>query len=225
MANLPETAQWEEGIYEWALDDPVEGGPGGIDNLPTLQLANRTRYLHQKLIEQEPFGFHMEFDFEPTPLELALWRCLPLNGQIVEISLYQRLCDRKYCGDAANDTADWWYKCDYQGYRTTTGQYMRVLDHRGVFSRPAGKNSLYKCANDTPYDGGSIGAFQPDDNKSHDHSLFTPTLNWQIGEPRLAGGEGYASLPLSTVDNVFIGARGGSEAKPASISSFLCIKY
>ncbi|MGV0998279.1 MAG: gp53-like domain-containing protein [Fluviibacter sp.] len=45
MADLVETPQWEPGIYEFTTDDLVEGGPNGIDNLPTRQLANRTAYL------------------------------------------------------------------------------------------------------------------------------------------------------------------------------------
>lgn len=33
MANLPEVAQWEPGIYQIEETDPVQGGPNGIDNL------------------------------------------------------------------------------------------------------------------------------------------------------------------------------------------------
>ncbi|SEA50463.1 hypothetical protein [Variovorax sp. YR216] len=44
MANLIETDRWEEGIYQWEEDDPVLGGPSGIDNVPPRQLANRSRY-------------------------------------------------------------------------------------------------------------------------------------------------------------------------------------
>lgn len=49
MANLKETAQWEEGIYQWETTDPVLGGENGIDNKPTRQLANRTVWLKQEL--------------------------------------------------------------------------------------------------------------------------------------------------------------------------------
>ena len=48
MANLKETAQWEEGIYQWETTDPVLGGENGIDNKPTRQLANRTAWLKQE---------------------------------------------------------------------------------------------------------------------------------------------------------------------------------
>lgn len=48
MANLNEEPVWEEGIYQFETTDPVEGGPEGIDNKPTRQLANRTAYLKKE---------------------------------------------------------------------------------------------------------------------------------------------------------------------------------
>ena len=48
MANLKETAFWEEGIYQFETTDPVLGGENGIDNKPTRQLANRTVWLKQE---------------------------------------------------------------------------------------------------------------------------------------------------------------------------------
>ncbi|CAE6810705.1 hypothetical protein R69658_05388 [Paraburkholderia aspalathi] len=49
MANLVETAQWEEGVYQLETSDPVVGGPDGIDNRQARQLGNRTLYLKQRL--------------------------------------------------------------------------------------------------------------------------------------------------------------------------------
>jgi len=51
MANLPEASQWEPGIYQLEVTDPVVGGTpnvttgAGKSNIPQLLLANRTRYL------------------------------------------------------------------------------------------------------------------------------------------------------------------------------------
>lgn len=53
MANLKETAQWEDGIYRIELTDPVVGGEDGIDNIQAKQLGNRTLYLKQKVDEME----------------------------------------------------------------------------------------------------------------------------------------------------------------------------
>lgn len=49
MAYQPEISNYEGGIYQWEIGDPVQGGLGGIDNLPILQLANRTRALRDQL--------------------------------------------------------------------------------------------------------------------------------------------------------------------------------
>ena len=51
MAFLIEDNAWREGIYQIETTDPVIGGPpnettlAGVDNVPALQLACRTRYL------------------------------------------------------------------------------------------------------------------------------------------------------------------------------------
>lgn len=62
MANLTEEAKWEEGIYQFEQTDVVQGGPEGIDNVPTRQLANRTGYL-----KQEQDALKNKFDSEETP--------------------------------------------------------------------------------------------------------------------------------------------------------------
>lgn len=53
MANLDEQAQWEEGIYQLELTDPVVGGPDGISNLQAKQLANRTQFLKEQQNKQQ----------------------------------------------------------------------------------------------------------------------------------------------------------------------------
>lgn len=53
MAGLLETLLWEESIYQWETDDPVIGGPNGLDNLPTRQLANRTGFLKKRITDHE----------------------------------------------------------------------------------------------------------------------------------------------------------------------------
>ena len=48
MAELPETPSWE-GVYQIEEEDPVQGGPDGVDNQPHKNLANRTKYLKNEL--------------------------------------------------------------------------------------------------------------------------------------------------------------------------------
>ena len=49
MSNLPETPSWESGIHQLEESDRAKAGPGGVLNIPPLQLANRTRYLKEQL--------------------------------------------------------------------------------------------------------------------------------------------------------------------------------
>jgi hypothetical protein len=176
------------------------------------------------LRSEMPIGYIVSFEFQPSLDELAAWRCLPLQGGVYEIARYQRLCDKMYVGNAANATADWWYKCDSEGNRTPTGAYMRVLDHRGLFSRAAGQNSKYKMANDAPYDGMAIGAFSGDKLKKHTHSVAN-----RYSDPGTAWGDNSAYPRISGYNDVLVDlfsfAFGDNETAPASISAYLCIKY
>ena len=45
MANVPETAAYDAGVYQIETTDPVLGGANGIANVQAKQLANRTKYL------------------------------------------------------------------------------------------------------------------------------------------------------------------------------------
>lgn len=47
MAYLKEQATWEDGIYQYEITDPLQGGEDGIDNVQGRQLANRTKYLKE----------------------------------------------------------------------------------------------------------------------------------------------------------------------------------
>lgn len=52
---LPEEAVWEEGIRQVETTDVVIGGPGGVPNLAPSQLANRTKFLKEKLFDNGQF--------------------------------------------------------------------------------------------------------------------------------------------------------------------------
>jgi hypothetical protein len=45
MANLPETSNFDAGVYQIETTDPVVGGANGVSNTPLKNLANRTKYL------------------------------------------------------------------------------------------------------------------------------------------------------------------------------------
>ena len=49
MANVTESAEWLDGIYQLEQSDPVLGGPGGIANRQAEQLGSRTLYLKEQI--------------------------------------------------------------------------------------------------------------------------------------------------------------------------------
>lgn len=49
MADLPESNEWPEGIYQIETSDPVLGGPEGISNLQAKQFASRTTWLKDQI--------------------------------------------------------------------------------------------------------------------------------------------------------------------------------
>lgn len=49
MANLPESAVYDAGVYQLETTDPVQGGASGVSNAPLKNLANRTTYLKQRV--------------------------------------------------------------------------------------------------------------------------------------------------------------------------------
>ncbi|MCU1718679.1 phage tail protein [Pseudomonas sp. 5P_3.1_Bac2] len=49
MANLPETPDYADGIYQIETTDPVLGGPAGIANRQASQLGGRTAWLKNKI--------------------------------------------------------------------------------------------------------------------------------------------------------------------------------
>jgi len=116
-------------------------------------------------------GEYRKFAIALTEEELSAHRLLKLEGQIIEIALYQELCDKKWVGAADNATALFWYKCNEDGTRNIEGLYMVPEDGRGMFYRNAGKNSVLKAANNTPYDGNALGSVNVDKLKSHRHYL------------------------------------------------------
>ena len=53
MANLPESPIWESGITQIENGEPADGGVDGVANRAPKQLANRTKYLKDRLSDEE----------------------------------------------------------------------------------------------------------------------------------------------------------------------------
>lgn len=48
MADLLDSNEWVDGVYQLEESDPVQGGEGGISNRQAEQLAARTTWLRQR---------------------------------------------------------------------------------------------------------------------------------------------------------------------------------
>lgn len=60
MANITETPEWAEAVYQIAPGDYAAGGPEGVDNVQAQALANRTAWLKEQvetLQAVEPVAF------------------------------------------------------------------------------------------------------------------------------------------------------------------------
>ena len=49
MTELTEVSEWDAGVYSFLTTDPVQGGPGGIDNEPHQNLVNRVLWLRNRI--------------------------------------------------------------------------------------------------------------------------------------------------------------------------------
>lgn len=49
MTYLTDVSSFDTGVYMLATTDPVQGGVGGVSNMPLQNLANRTRWLYDQL--------------------------------------------------------------------------------------------------------------------------------------------------------------------------------
>jgi len=61
MANVTEISQFDTGIYQLETTDPLEGGSSGVMNYAIKGLANRTKFLFDKLIPKNR-GWFSGFD-------------------------------------------------------------------------------------------------------------------------------------------------------------------
>jgi hypothetical protein len=208
------------------------GTPFSVENMNKIEQGILGAHdMIAALQKETSYGQILSFPFTPSSAEWAAWRLIQLAGQTIPISgEYLRLCNKMYVGDSANATAAWWYKTsDSAGNtRDVNGSYMKVLDHRGLFSRAAGKNSKRKMANNEGYDGGNVGAFIGDAIRNIQG--YVATMGGVVGsvggaftksETQYLGGVTVGGNYQFVVyfDASMVGPT-GQENRPASISSY-----
>lgn len=87
---LTPTSTWSP-VYQLELADLVVGGPGGIDNEPHQNLANRTEYLRKTGPDQ--LGVYASTDALATALPPALG----YRGKLVLVNTGGDTPDQLYC--------------------------------------------------------------------------------------------------------------------------------
>jgi hypothetical protein len=81
MTNLVEVENYDEGVYQFELTDPIRGGADGVDNRPLKNLANRTKWLKAQIIiianglsahlaDTDPHTQYLREADEPTQAEV-----------------------------------------------------------------------------------------------------------------------------------------------------------
>lgn len=81
MGNTAGAATWEDNVYLFEENDPVQGGADGIDNVPIKQLANRTAYLKQ-LCAQLAQTIPGTAEFEKIYREIAALNVTKVEGRV-----------------------------------------------------------------------------------------------------------------------------------------------
>lgn len=94
--HLPDVAEWEELIYQLETGDYVVGGANGIANLQPRQLANRTKYLKQKLEELRTAMESLQPGTSQYDELLALIRSLDANTTNNRLNHLERLIGNAY---------------------------------------------------------------------------------------------------------------------------------
>ena len=129
MAYLKEQATWEDGIYQYEITDPLQGGEDGIDNVQGRQLANRTKYLketyeqhaavvnpHNVTAEQTGAYTKQEMDEKLTKLKADM-----STNQNVD-AMFAKLTSHGGCTDGRN-------LLDVFG-KTTVAEVMEILHNK-----------------------------------------------------------------------------------------------
>jgi len=83
MANVSETATFEEGIYQIETTDPVLGGVNGIANVQAKQLANRTVWLKERAdLVDEAAGGHPSLSERLNVMTAEMTAISPPGGTV-----------------------------------------------------------------------------------------------------------------------------------------------
>lgn len=160
-----------------------------------------------------PAGIYLDAAWEVPP---AGWRALRCNGQAVAIAAYSALDAAIYCGDAANGTANWGYRCtdpaNPSTTRSTTGTHIVLPKTRGRYRRDLGDGTGIA-------DGFVLTDYLKDEFRRHNHAPIYLWNTWDDNNDdasQAVGGENNTdrrSGPYAQADSS-TGYSGGAETRP-----------
>jgi len=151
---------------------------------------------------------------------------LALDGSVVLIADIPLLAPIIYCGDANNNTADYYYKCtnpaNPNGSRSTAGTYMLLKDTSGRFARG------WKSGQ-TIDSGRAFNSYQDDAFQGHYHNPFPGTTSFVTDGGGGLGGGGTSANSATTGSPVTDGTNGiprtAAETRPTNYTEVKIIKY
>jgi hypothetical protein len=222
MADLTESEEYTAGIYRFETTDPVQGGPGGIDNLPTTQLANRTSWLKARILE-----------LQATVAEIGSSPALPI-GSIIYVPRATAPAGAIKCTGPVLSRVTYaalWAYAQSSGNLVSDAEWAA---RPGSFSTGDGSNTfrvpLIAGLVIRGYHDGigtyetnvarALGSYQADDNKSHTHKFGNPhDINYGLSATGVVG-----LNPLTSV-NYDTGSSGGAESRMRNVALLPVIYY
>ncbi|NNH20898.1 hypothetical protein HLB01_17885 [Bordetella trematum] len=143
---------------------------------------------------------------------------LKANGAAISVAAYPELDGAIYCGDAANSTADFGYRCTNGASpattRSTTGEFIVLPDLRGEFTRGWDDGRGIDRSR-------AFGTYQSDTFKAHRHTLST-SVNRGVGG--ISGSLERVPFVSDSYEPETI-SEGGVETRPRNIALLACISY
>ncbi|MEW5833052.1 MAG: phage tail protein [Campylobacterota bacterium] len=234
MAYLDEAEVWEEGIYQWETTDPLIGGPNGIDNVPTKQLANRTAWLKKLFTDL--------FNGEVSALKAdTLTTARKINGVNFDgssdITITAEPTEHTHneivpagtvCYFAQSTPPGGWIKANgalvsrtaYAALFAAIGTTFGAGDGSTTFKLPDLRGEFLRGWDDgRGVDSGrAFGSSQSGDIQSHSHNLGLYGNVPAVTSVAASSGSSLGAWATTT-------SSGGSETRPRNIAMLACIKY
>lgn len=223
MANLKETSNWEEGIYQFEQTDWLSAGEDGLDNVPLRQLANRTVFLKDNMsdLKQEMQAFaadlKKQFAILKAQADKKIEEAIEYSKNILPVGSITKF--PVYKGKEFGQ----WHLCD--GTEFDAVKYKDLFYFLGVKKLPNVVDDRLFIRSCGP-NGEDIGVVQEDTIKNHTHKYTDSYI--QVRDKSVYGGIDYATKRwmYSTIEQATKTTyeEGSYETRPKNIAMAYYIK-